>query len=339
MVWLMIGTMASGIIASGNTASRALAMPPAAVKKPSEAKLAELALLQGRLDEAVSRSQALIAADPKDFPSRLVLCRAFYAEELVDEAVTACEAAVQNAPADPVLRSQTEDWLGRAYGLKADHSGPIAGFQLARRVKTTFEAAVEHNPRNGDAVNDLSEYYVNAPSVVGGGLDRADALADSSMAQLPQQAHRIRALAAEKRHDFPSAEREFRAAVDVAQRPDAWVDLGNFYKRRNRYDQAVEALHHALEADRLRDASIVDAASILHEMQRELPLAERTLHLYLDSPARSDAAPAVQVHVLLSKMRSEAGDKAGAKIEVDAALALAQRYPPAKRAQRELQPS
>jgi tetratricopeptide (TPR) repeat protein len=297
----------------------------ASAKKPSEYKLAEMALLQGDLDEAVTRAQGLIAANPADASSRLLLCRAFYAEELIEGAQT-------QAPNNSVI----EDWLGRAYGMKADHAGPISGFQLARRVKTAFEAAVEHDPHNGEAVNDLSDYYVNAPAVVGGGLDKADALADRFIAQLPQQAHRSRALAAEKRHDFDTAEREFRAAVNVAQRPEAWVDLAAYYKRRNEDERTVEALRHCLDVDRAHDAAIVDAAVILNEIHREPRLAEQTLRLYLASDAKSDAAPVVKVHVLLGEMMSKAGNKAGAKIEMQAALALAQRYPPAKRALKDL---
>jgi tetratricopeptide (TPR) repeat protein len=305
---------------------------------PAGYRAAESALMLGRLDDAVAKLQPLIAATPKDPTPRLLLCRAYYAEELVDPAVTACEAALQQAPDNPARRAEIEDWLGRAYGLKADHAGPIAGFKLAHQVKSAFESAVEHDPANGDAVNDLSEYYINAPALVGGGPEKADALADRSFAKLPQQAHRIRALAAEHRHDFDAAEREFRAAVAVANHPDAWVDLGNYYKRRNQLDKSVDALRHALAADRDHDASIVDVASILHDMHRESALAQQTLRLYLAGNAQSDAAPAVRVHVLLARLLAEAGDKPGAKIELNAALTLAQNYRPAKRALQELQP-
>jgi tetratricopeptide (TPR) repeat protein len=312
-----------------------IAADPAA---PASYRAAETALLLGRIDEAVAKLQPLIAASPKDAVPRLLLCRAYYAEESVDQAVAACEGALQQSPDNTVRRSEIEDWLGRAYGLKADHGGPIAGFKLAHQVKAAFEAAVELDPSNGDAVNDLSEYYINAPGVVGGGTEKADALADRSLAKLPQQAHRIRALAAEHRHDFPAAEREFLAGVAVANHPDAWVDLGNYYKRRNLLDKSVDALRHALTADRDHDASVVDVASILHDMHREPALAQQTLRLYLDGKAQSDAAPAARVHLLLAKLLSEAGDKPGAKIELNAALALAQNYRPAKRALQELQP-
>jgi tetratricopeptide (TPR) repeat protein len=291
-------------------------------------KSAERSLLQGRIDDSVTILKRLVAANPNDGQAYLLLCRGFYAEEHIEEAITACEKAVRaNA-----RNSNAQDWLGRAYGNKADHAGPVHGFILARNVRAAFEAAVASDPGNSAAVNDLSEYYVEAPPVVGGGLDKADSLADRSFALMPQQAHRTRALVAEKRKDYVTAEHEFQAAVDVADRPDALVDLGSFYERREQPDRATDVLKRALASDRAQDAAIVDAASILNEMHREPRLAKLALQQYLASSAKSDAMPAARVHVMLGKMLADTGDDTGARIEFGKALELASNYAPAKRA-------
>jgi tetratricopeptide (TPR) repeat protein len=317
------------LVCLAGTAVSAATIP---AKKVSDDQVAEDSLLQGRIEESVLRLQSILAAHPNDTASHLLLCRAFYAEDLIDDAVHACEGALAQAPRN----SQIQDWLGRAYGLRADRSGPIAGYQLAKKVKIAFEAAVDDDPHNGDAVDDLCDYYVNAPALLGGGTDKADALADRVIAMLPQNGNRTRALSAEKRKDYDVAEREFRAAVSVAMRPDAWVDLAAYYSRRHLYDKSEDAVRHALAADHTHGPAIVDAATILHEMHRQQPLAQQALRLYLNSNAKSDAAPAAKVHVLLSKMLAEVGDKSGAKIELEAALVLAPNYPPAKRAIRDL---
>jgi tetratricopeptide (TPR) repeat protein len=295
-------------------------------------KAAERSLMQGWIDEAVVTSQRIVSANPKDGQAYLLLCRSFYAEERLDEAIAACENAVQALPRS----SDAQDWLGRAYGMKADSAGPIAAFNLARKVKAAFETAVALDPGNGAAVNDLSEFYIEAPSVIGGGQDKAAALANHVAARLPQEAHRIRARAAEKRKDYSTAEREYKAAVEVANHPDAWVDLGAFYRRRAQYDKAVDALRQCLAVDQARDASIVDAASLLDRMHREPQLAEQALRQYLGSDAKNDAAPAIKVHVMLGKLLAGTGDKAGAKIEFDKSLELASNYAPAKQALQEL---
>ena len=146
----------------------------------------------------------------------------------------------------------------------------------------------------------------------------------------------MRALAAEKRKDYGTAEREFKAAVEVANRPDAWADLGMFYRQRREFDKAVDALKQCLALDRAKDASIVDAASLLNEMHREPELAEQALQEYLEGNAKSDAAPAIKVYVMLGKQLASEGDKAGAKIEFDKALAMASGYAPARQALQKL---
>ncbi len=304
----------------------------AAKHQATERVAAEQALMLGQIDVAVASFQRIAAAHPMDGQTYLLLCRSYYAEGHADEAIAACARAVLALPRS----SEAQDWMGRAYGMRAEHAGPIAGLRLALKVKTAFETAVALDASDGAAANDLSEFYINAPGIVGGGQDKAVALADRVAAQLPQQAHRMRALLAEKRKDYATAEREFRAAVEVANRPDAWVDLGAYYLRRGQYDQALHALNQCLALDRAKDASIVDAASLLIEMHREPEVAQQALRDYLASDAKSDAAPVIRVRVMLGKMLAAAGDKAGAKIEFNKALEMASGYAPAKQALREL---
>jgi tetratricopeptide (TPR) repeat protein len=288
--------------------------------------------MQGRIDEAITSLQAIIASAPGDGQANLLLCRAYYAEEQPDEAVGACDMAVQTL----TNSSEAFDWQGRAYGMKADRSGPLAGFKLAHKVSAAFEQAVKLDPHFGPAVNDLGEYYIAAPSVLNGGLDKAVDLAERVAPQLPQEAHRIQAMTAEKRRDFGTAEREFRAAVDVAQRPDAIADLGHYYYRRKQYDESVDVLKRCIATDRAKDDALVDAASILYEMHREPQLAMQALNLYLSGNAHTDAAPIARVYVLMGKLLVATGDKAGAKINFEKALQLAAKYAPAKRALQEL---
>ena len=303
----------------------AIALPCFAADRPT----AEAALMQGRLDEAVAQLRQLTAANPKDAAAHLLLCRAFYAEGSLDTAVAECESALGNGLAHD---SRAQDWMGRAYGRKADHAGPLTGFSLARKVKAAFEAAVQLDPTNPAAANDLSEYYINAPSIVGGGIDKAAALAARIEARLPQPAHRMRALAAEKRKDYTTAEREFRAAAAVANRPDAWTDLGDYFARRQQPDSSIAALRKAFEADTAKDATLVDIASILDSLHREPQLAEHALRDYLASNNKTDAAPAFRAHYQLGKLLAAAGNKPAAKSEYEAALALASNFAPARKA-------
>ena len=49
----------------------------------------------------------------------------------------------------------------------------------ASKAHRYFEKAVELDPKNLEAMNDLFEYYLEAPGFLGGGFDKAQALADA----------------------------------------------------------------------------------------------------------------------------------------------------------------
>jgi Tfp pilus assembly protein PilF len=280
------------------------------------------ALQEGRVDDAATMLRATLSANPSDATALQLLCRVFYAQDQADSAIRQCELAV----AAPAANNQASDnylWLGRAYGMKARHAGPIAGFTLARKVQSSFARAVELNPANLAALNDLGEYDVAAPFIVGGGSDKAKALADSMMPRFPAAAHRLLARLADSDNDVATAESEFKRAVGVQGSAEAWIDLAQFYQTHKRLDEASSAIKSGLAADRTHGPVLVDAASILTAAHRDPEVAERCLRDYLASRTKSDAAPAFKVHLQLSRLLAKRGDTDGANREAEAAAALA----------------
>ena len=285
-------------------------------------------LQQGKVDQASALLQTALAAEPNDASAHLLLCRVYYAQDMIDPAVRECEQAAAHAPND----SDTQMWLGRAYGLKASHVSSFSAFGYAKKVRTAFERAVQLGPANVQAMSDLGEFYVAAPGIVGGGVDKAQALAARMQSRFPAQSHRLLAMIAEKKKDATTAEAEFKAAIAAGRSPEAYVDLGSFYRHQNQPDKALESVQSAIDADHRKDAALVDAASILTAAHRSPQLAESALREYLSSPAKSDAAPAFKVHLQLGELLANRGDTDGAHREYAAALALASHYEPARKA-------
>jgi tetratricopeptide (TPR) repeat protein len=292
------------------------------------------ALQEGRGGDAANLLRATLAANPGDALAHQLLCRLFYAEDEADDAIRQCELAVSTAPATGELASDNNLWLGRAYGMKARHAGPIAGFTLARKVEASFSRAVELNPASVAALSDLGEYYVAAPFIMGGGANRAHALAARMMPRFPGAAHRLLARLADSDNNLAAAESEFKQAVAAQRSPEAWIDLAQFYQTRARPDDALAAVKSALAADRAHGPALVDAASILTKANRAPDLAERCLRDYLASRAKSDAAPAFKVHLQLSRLLAARGDAAGADREAAAAAALAPAFTRSSRTSR-----
>jgi tetratricopeptide (TPR) repeat protein len=181
-------------------------------------------------------------------------------------------------------------------------------------------------------MSDLGHFYVDAPAIVGGGVDKAQALAAKLLARSPAKGHQLLAMIARKNKDMATAEAEFKAAVAAGKTPEAWVDLGLFHQQQSQYDKAVAALRSSVEANKAKNASLVDAASIFTDMHRQLDVAERLLRDYLASPAKSEDAPAFKVHEQLGDLLKLRGDSSGARREYGAAVALASNYGPARKA-------
>ncbi len=288
---------------------------------------AEQNLLQGRADQAIAGLQFLLARNPGNAEAHLLLCRALLSELHGDEAALHCQLALQSGLEQ---NSAAQDWAGRAFGMQAEHAGPIAGLKLASRVRSAFQAAYDLNHRNPAAANDLGEYFVNAPFIVGGGFGKASALADELQPNLPEIAHRLRALLAEKRDDPATAEREFQAATQIAAAPGSFVDLACFYVRQHQPDKAAVAARRAIALDRVLDANVVDAASALNDVHQPAEAAQ-TLQAYLARGQKSDGAPVFRVHTLLGAIYAGKGDSANARREFETALTFASTYAPARK--------
>ena len=296
-------------------------------QQPTTAQ-ANTALQMGKVDEAAATLHTILAAQPNNALAHQLLCRVFYAQDIADPAVHECELAVANAP----TVSDHHLWLGRAYGLKASQTNPFTAIGFAKRVHDEFERSVQLDPNAPRAASDLGQFYINAPGMVGGGTDKAQALITRIEPRFPAYSHRLRALLAEKNSDSATAETEFKAAIAAsASSSEAWIDLADFYQRHKKNDQAVAAIQSAL-APNPRGPVLVDAASILIAAKRSPDLAERLLRSYLASPSKTDESPAFKVNVQLGDLLNRRGDTAGAHAQYAAAAALAGSYEPARKA-------
>ncbi len=109
-------------------------------------------------------------------------------------------------------------WLGRTWGRKAEKTNPFAAPLAASRARDCFERAVALDPHNVDALDDLFDFYLEAPGFLGGGLDKADATARRLEAIDPAQGRFDLARLALKGKHTAEAEGHFRAAVSLAPR-------------------------------------------------------------------------------------------------------------------------
>jgi tetratricopeptide (TPR) repeat protein len=81
-------------------------------------------------------------------------------------------------------------WLGRTYGYQAQHAQSGEQFFLARKVRKSLEKAVELNPDLVEARVDLLSFYLQAPSLLGGSVEKAKLQAAEIAKRDPAQGKR-----------------------------------------------------------------------------------------------------------------------------------------------------
>jgi tetratricopeptide (TPR) repeat protein len=289
-----------------------------------DADAIQAALNRGQADEALERLDEELRADPNNAEALNFRCRVYYAEERWDAAIGACERAVQIAPND----SGYHMWLARAYGMKAQQLSLMAAYKMAKLLRVEFETAASLDPKNGEALSDLGEFYAAAPAIVGGGYNKAEAVARQLEGISPVRALELRAEIAERKKDYDDAEAALRTRISAGSSPaEAWMDLGGFYERRQRWDDMQSALKSgAMAAKHDHGPALADGAAVLMKAGRDPRQAVEWMQAYLDSNALSEEAPAFVIHVRMGTLLKQLGDTQGAQKEFDAARALAKDY-------------
>jgi tetratricopeptide (TPR) repeat protein len=286
-------------------------------------------LAAGRADDAITTLHSKINSSPNDAEAYNLLCRAYFSMSDWDRGISACEKAVALAPND----SRYHMWLGRIYGEKADGSNFFSAASLAGKVRTEFEAAVRLDPNNVDARSDLGEFYLEAPGIVGGGRDKAEAQAQALAALDPVKAGYLKGRIAEKKKDLVGAEKEYRAAIEDSHGSAlTWFNLALFFRHQQRWNDMEDAIQHAVSAQVDRPEIIMESGEVLLRSGRSVPVAVKYLRRYLALNSKVEEAPAFKAHYLLGTALEKQGDKQGAAQEYRAALSLAKNFSRAQEA-------
>jgi len=296
----------------------------AAAFAAAAANSAEQTLISGSVDEVIRT-----LTGGSDAASVNLLSRAYYAIEHWDDALQNGQKAVSLSPDNAMYHL----WLGREYGEKAASVNAFSAASFAKKAKNEFEQAVKLDSANVQARADLAEYYTDAPSIMGGGTDKARDQAAQVAKYDQATSHWILALVAEKEKRYPDAEKEFQEAIKVAKDPAKYrMNLASFYRRRGRLDDMQKAIAQAIAQANKNAEVYYNAASELFQSGRDLASAAQYLRHYLDSSAMVEDAPAFRAHYLLGQIYEKMGSKSDAVAEYKASLALASGFAPASKA-------
>jgi Flp pilus assembly protein TadD len=198
--------------------------------------------------------------------------------------------------------SECELWLGRAWGRRAETGGWLtAGFN-ASKARQAFESAVALDPQNREAKNDLFDFYLNAPGFLGGGLEKAEAIARSIARERPPESEFELAQLADRRKDYTSAEAHLRRAMELAPREAGRiVDLARYIAKRGRLDESDALFDKARKLAPNKPTVAFAEARVDIENHRNLEQARGLLQGYLHASLTPDDPPRQEAEKLLRR--------------------------------------
>jgi len=127
-------------------------------------------LHEGKLSEAKQFfTEKWKESEKSNADAAYYLGRVYYNYDLYDKAINYIEKAIE-------LNDSVSDYhlyLGRSFGIKAMKANILKKASLAKKVKREFLRAVELDSTSVWAHNDLIQYYVMAPGIMGGSIERA----------------------------------------------------------------------------------------------------------------------------------------------------------------------
>lgn len=188
--------------------------------------------------------------------------------------------------------SEYVDWLGRAYGKRAELSNPLLAPGLASKARQAFERAVELNGANRDALSDLFDYYLGAPSFLGGGYEKAAGVAGKMATVDPSEAYFAQAKLAQKHREYGSAEQHLREAVAAGPREMGHlIALARFLANQGRTGESDAVFAQAAKINPNSPRLWYARADVLIQEKRNLDEAKTLLHKYVNAQITVDDPP------------------------------------------------
>lgn len=197
------------------------------------------------------------------------------------------------------------NWLGKAWGRRAETANVFQAPGFASRAREAFEKAVELDPSHRDSLEDLFQYYLEAPGMLGGGLEKAQRLLPMIRKADPAGHQTALAQIAEKKRDYSAAEAHLRqAATTVPRLAGKMVDLARFLARRGRMKDAEAVFSEVARAAPADRARLFAQAEVYVESKTNPSEARKLLTQYLSMPLTPDDPPRRDAEKLLKKIGS-----------------------------------
>jgi tetratricopeptide (TPR) repeat protein len=139
---------------------------------------------------------------------------------------------------------------GNSLGMRAQKAGFLKAMTMVGDIRGAYEKAVQLEPANRVARLALFNFYFIAPSIAGGGLEKANAFAEQTLAHDGSRGHYMKGLILQKQKNPGAAQAEYRLALAAdPQFAIVYNNLGYLELEMKQVDMALDHFRKQVELD------------------------------------------------------------------------------------------
>lgn len=267
-----------------------------------------------RADAAIA---ALLKSQPDSADVWVLETRRLLRQGKTDDAVDAAEEAVERDERS----AQAQYWLGNAYGSRITQVGMLSQAMMAPKLRDAFESAVALDPELHDARSSLVEYYLQAPAVAGGSVDKARAQAKELLARDPPRGNYAMGRLAMFEKKPADAAKAFTAAYRGRPENSGYrMAAGVAMQEAKQWDAAFQWYQAWASEDPKAAIAFYQVGRTSALSGQNLAQGEAALKAFLAFPAAPGLPQAHNAQFRLGQVQAHAGNTAAARASFQQAL-------------------
>ncbi len=211
-------------------------------------------------------------------------------------------------------------WYGNTLGIIAGDANFLKQGMLAPKMKGAWEKAVTLDPSAIEPRESLIRYYLQAPAIAGGSVDKAIEIANQIVKLKPAEGHRQLGNIYFKEKRMVEAEKEF---IAMAKADPAYVSgLANFYMLQKQYDKAFNLFEEGVKKNPEDMLAIYQIGKTSALSGQKLDRGEECLRKYLTYTPKQNEPSHAGANMRLAQIMEKRGKKSEAKKLYELAIKL-----------------
>lgn len=244
-------------------------------------------------------------------------------EQMRQRNFEAAAATFERCVAAEPNQARFHQWYGRALGLSLQYAGLFQAMGSVGKIRTAFEKAVQLEPENVDAREDLAGFYLGAPAIVGGGKDKARGQIEELRRRDAAKAALLEGELALNEKRWDEAKAAFRRSAALAPgRAEPFVRISRLEQQLLRWDEAFAALDRALKLEPRNAGALYVLGRAGALSGQRLEQAEAALRTFLTLRLDFDDPSPAAGHFRLGGVQERKGNVAAARAAYETALRL-----------------